>query len=136
VCVAVTGCGGGSSGDAEFTKTNAQFDRSPPSVAEARKIIHPFLYRLAAACPSTWLPSAQARCRSTAAKLKVQLAKPQFRLPKQGKLPYAAGGVQGAAVSFVVGNRQPRPGSGSLFYGKFTLRQSSGKWLIASSARP
>ena len=136
MCAVLAGCGGGSSGDAEFTKTNAQFGDRPPSVAEARKIIDPFLYRLAAACPSTWLPSAQARCRSTAAKLKVQLAKPQFRLPKRGKLPYAAGGVQGDVVGFDVGNRQPRPGSGSLFYGRFTLRQSSGKWLIASFARP
>ena len=101
-------------------------------------MIDPFLYGLddpERACRSSWLPSAQSRCLTTARKLKGQLARPPFRLPTRGKLPYAAGGVHGAAVSFVVGDRNPLPGE-SIFYGTFTLKRASDKWLIESFATP
>jgi hypothetical protein len=132
VCAVLAGCGGGSSGE----DTSATSPPRPPSVAEARKIIDPYLYELDKACPTTWLPSAQARCRSTAAKLKALLTKRAFRLPKRGKLPYAAGGVEGGAVSFELGNRQPYPGSGSIFTAAVTLRRSGDRWLIESFGTP
>ena len=129
MCAAVAGCGGG---DAGFSSTNVQFGTKPPSAAEARKLVDPFLYELDAACPSTWLTSKQGQCRSTARKLKSFLARPRIGLPKRGKLPYQFGGVDAGAATYSVGNRQPYPGSGPLFFATVTLRRSSGKWLIAS----
>ena len=127
VCAVVAGCGS-SDGDGASSTSAAR----PPSVAEARNIIDPYLYGLDSACKSRWLPTAQARCHRTARELKAVFARPHFALPKRGKLQYAAGGVSGGTVSIVVGNRQPQPGSGSLFYGTFTLERDSGKWLIGS----
>ena len=128
VCAALTGCGGG----ADFKSKHVVFDAKPPSGAEARKIIDPYLYELARACKTTWLPSAQARCHVTARKLKAFLARPHIGLPGRGKLPYEFDGVDRGAATYTLGGRNPVPGSGPIFFATVILKRSSGKWLIAS----
>lgn len=123
------GCGG--SGSHRSTARGP----AAPSDAQVRAVVDGFLYDVgnpARACREAWAPVWQAGCIRTARHLKATLARPAFALPKRGRLPYRLASVSPTMVSGEVGNRNPYPGSGPLFYGQFVLKRYGSAWKFVS----